>query len=154
MTPADVRDRLTHALRLDLIGPDPGEPQISEILNIAPSRWYLTGFLVPWNAPVSQKQLRPIRAVLIRSSTNIAERAAEFVRSPAFGSRATGVLGALFRRLGEAQESDILSYLLFDGEFARQLIEHGRADARAHHEELCTLFESVLSENEAARAAP
>ena len=56
MTPADVRDRLTHALHLDLIGPDPGEPQISEILNIAPSRWYLTGFLVPWNAPVSQKQ--------------------------------------------------------------------------------------------------
>jgi hypothetical protein len=56
MTPADVRDRLTHALRLDLIGPDPGEPQISEILNIAPSRWYLTGFLVPWNAPASQKQ--------------------------------------------------------------------------------------------------
>ena len=56
MTPAEVRDRLTHALRLDLIGPDPGEPQTAEILNIAPSRWYLTGFLVPWNAPVSQKQ--------------------------------------------------------------------------------------------------
>jgi hypothetical protein len=56
MTPAEVRDRLTHALRLDLIGPDPGEPQISEILAIPPSRWYLTGFLVPWNAPVSQKQ--------------------------------------------------------------------------------------------------
>jgi hypothetical protein len=56
MTSAEVRDRLTHALRLDLIGPEPGEPQISEILAIPPSRWYLTGFLVPWNAPVSQKQ--------------------------------------------------------------------------------------------------
>jgi hypothetical protein len=56
MTPADVRDRLIHALRLDLIGPDPGEPQISELLNIPPSRWYLTGFLVPWNAPAAQKQ--------------------------------------------------------------------------------------------------
>ena len=33
-----------------------GEPEIAEILDIAPSRWYLTGFLVPWNAPVSQKQ--------------------------------------------------------------------------------------------------
>jgi NTE family protein len=102
----------------------------------------------------SQRQLRPIRAVLIRTTTNIAERAAEFVRSPAFASRATGMLGALFRRLGEGRESDILSYLLFDGEFARQLIEHGRDDARANHDELCTLFESVLSENEAARAAP
>jgi hypothetical protein len=56
MTSADVRARLTHALRLDLIGPEPGEPQASEILNPAPSRWYLTGFLVPWDAPASQKR--------------------------------------------------------------------------------------------------
>lgn len=55
MTSADVRARLTHALRLDLIGPNPGEPQISETLPIPPSRWYLTGFLVPWNAPAAQK---------------------------------------------------------------------------------------------------
>src|SRR5262249_25030393 len=27
-----------------------------EILPIAPSRWYLTGFLVPWNAPAQQKR--------------------------------------------------------------------------------------------------
>lgn len=55
MTSADVRARLTHALRLDLIGPDPGEPQAWETLPIPPSRWYLTGFLVPWNAPAAQK---------------------------------------------------------------------------------------------------
>src|SRR5439155_1345492 len=53
---ADVRDLLTHALRLDLIGPEPDEPQISEILGIPPLRWYLAGFLVPWNAPAAQKQ--------------------------------------------------------------------------------------------------
>jgi hypothetical protein len=56
VTPADVRTRLTSALRLDLIGPEPGEPQVSEILNVPPSRWYLTGFLVPWSAPLRQKQ--------------------------------------------------------------------------------------------------
>ena len=56
MTSADVRSRLTHALRLDVIGPEPEEPQSSEILPIAPSRWYLTGFLVPWNAPAQQKR--------------------------------------------------------------------------------------------------
>ena len=55
MTSADVRTRLTHALRLDLIGPDPHEPQASEVLDRPPSRWYLTGFLVPWNAPANQK---------------------------------------------------------------------------------------------------
>jgi hypothetical protein len=55
-TSADVRSFLTHSLRLDLIGPEPDEPEISEVLPIAPSRWYLTGFLVPWNAPAQQKR--------------------------------------------------------------------------------------------------
>lgn len=55
MTSADVRAKLIHALRLDLIGPEQNEPQASEVLPIPPSRWYLTGFLAPWNAPVSQK---------------------------------------------------------------------------------------------------
>lgn len=55
MTSADVRARLIHALRLDLIGPEPNEPQAAEILPISPSRFYLTGFLAPWNAPAAQK---------------------------------------------------------------------------------------------------
>jgi hypothetical protein len=56
MTSADVRTRLTHALSLDLIGPEPEDPQVKEILNVPPSRWYLTGFLVPSAAPLKQKQ--------------------------------------------------------------------------------------------------
>lgn len=55
ITSADVRTYLTRTLRLDLIGPEADEPQTAEVLPIAPSRWYLTGFLVPWNAPVHQK---------------------------------------------------------------------------------------------------
>jgi hypothetical protein len=55
LTSADVRARLTHALRLDLIGPEPNEPQADEVLPIFPSRFYLTGFLAPLNAPASQK---------------------------------------------------------------------------------------------------
>lgn len=55
MTSADVRARLTHALRLDLIGPEPDELQADETLPISPSRFYLTGFLAPLNAPAAQK---------------------------------------------------------------------------------------------------
>jgi NTE family protein len=40
-------------------------------------------------------------------------------------------------------QADLLSYLLFDGEFARALIELGRADARRQHEELCRFFDEV-----------
>jgi NTE family protein len=39
---------------------------------------------------------------------------------------------------------------LFDGEFAAQLIELGRADARARHAELCALFAELTDDVQAA----
>ena len=51
MTPLDVRMRLLDALRLDLVGPHAGEvSRANEVLPTAPSRWYLNGFLVPFEA--------------------------------------------------------------------------------------------------------
>lgn len=55
MTPHDVRNKLTEALALDLIGPEPDSPHAGETLPQAPSRWYLTGFLVPIEAGETQK---------------------------------------------------------------------------------------------------
>ena len=53
---ASVRDYLTYALRLDLIGPRPEDTTLAnERIDHAPSRWYLTGFLVPSGAPESQR---------------------------------------------------------------------------------------------------
>ena len=56
---AAVRNRILDALRLDLVGPRPGEPRdeayVAEILPVAPSNWYLTGFLVPYEAPADQR---------------------------------------------------------------------------------------------------
>ena len=51
-----VRDYLTNALRLDLIGPRPKNTELrNERLAQAPSRWYLTGFLVPTDSSVEQR---------------------------------------------------------------------------------------------------
>jgi hypothetical protein len=55
MKPAEVRGQLVKALRLDLVGPDNGSVLEAEILPQAPSRWYLSGFLVPLEAGESQK---------------------------------------------------------------------------------------------------
>ena len=55
MKPADVRKRLVEALRLDLIGPANGSDLEAEVLDTAPSRWYLTGFLVPLEAAEAQR---------------------------------------------------------------------------------------------------
>ena len=55
MKPVDVRVELTEALRLDLVGPDNAHVFAGELLPEAPTRWYLTGFLVPRDAPDAQR---------------------------------------------------------------------------------------------------
>lgn len=56
---ASIRNTLVDALRLDLVGPDPDEPThaayATETLPSAPSTWYLTGFLVPFQAAESDE---------------------------------------------------------------------------------------------------
>ena len=54
---ADVRSRLRDALELDLIGPAAVYSLANERLPgwVRPSNWYLTGFLVPREAPTGQR---------------------------------------------------------------------------------------------------
>jgi hypothetical protein len=55
MTPNEVRSELVDALRLDLVGPDARLGSPDEVLPQAPSRWYLTGFIVPLDAGDDQR---------------------------------------------------------------------------------------------------
>lgn len=94
-----------------------------------------------------ERGVRPLRALLIRSSDDIGKLAAEYVRSTSFRPRAKGALGRVLLRLAEGDsrnEADLLSYLLFDGDFCRTLIELGRQDAAKMHDELCAFFQRRL----------
>lgn len=55
MNSAEVRADLVSTLRLDLVGPEPGHAHENEALSEPPSRFYLCGFLVPFDAPEQQK---------------------------------------------------------------------------------------------------
>ncbi len=55
-TSADVRAAMVRTLRRDLIGPGLDDDDLArEVLPARPSRWYLTGFLVPARAPDDQR---------------------------------------------------------------------------------------------------
>jgi NTE family protein len=86
--------------------------------------------------------LRIIEAVHIRPSVDIGALAAEFVhrdRAIINGRVARRVIQKL--AAGETEhESDFLSYLLFDGNWARELIALGRADAARKEEKLVKFF--------------
>lgn len=87
--------------------------------------------------------LRRIQAVHIRPSEDIGALAAQFVAAGRM--RVSGAIARrLIHRLAEGEsrhESDLLSYLLFDGDFADELIELGRRDAAKKEDELAALFD-------------
>jgi NTE family protein len=90
--------------------------------------------------------LKRLRIVHIRASQDIGMMAADFARSPEFAKRASGMIGKIIRRISEwegAGEADLLSYILFDGEFSARLIDLGKSDARARHAELCAFFDDL-----------
>ena len=55
MESVDVRKYLVEALKLDLVGPCGGLGTPNEVLTQSPSRWYLTGYLIPSDAPDVQR---------------------------------------------------------------------------------------------------
>ena len=140
-----------NALLLDRIDTDLARLEsINRILD-AGTHAYGPGFIASLNAQLNyppDRGMRPLRALLVRSTEDIGKMAAQFVHSPSF-ARVGGVMGRVMRALsdksGAKNESDLLSYLLFDGEFAGQLIELGRKDARARHEELCAFVDRLYT---------
>jgi NTE family protein len=59
----------------------------------------------------------------------------------------------LRRFVGHHEEADLASYLLFEGGFAEELIELGRADARASHAELVVAVGSLVESRARAKHA-
>ena len=87
-----------------------------------------------------------VHCLAIRPSEDIGRLASVHVRKGRFKGEpfvTKRVLSLL--DLGVGTEADLASYLLFDGQFCRQLIELGRADAQARKHELLAFFEEPTS---------
>ncbi len=84
---------------------------------------------------------RYVNCLAVRPSEDIGRLASEHVRKGLYRGNPL-VTKRLFSLLdfGVGNEADLASYLLFDGQFCRQLIEMGRADAQARRDELLEFF--------------
>jgi NTE family protein len=84
---------------------------------------------------------RFVHNLTVRPSEDMGRLASEHVRKGRFRGDPI-VAKRLFQMLdmGVGDEADLASYLLFDGAFCKQLIEMGRADAKARRDELLSFF--------------
>ncbi len=88
--------------------------------------------------------LHRVSSMHVAPSRDLGELAAAHVRDPSFTRRLHGAAARILCWIADgepARAGDLLSYLLFDGGFADTLIQLGRADARARHDELVAFFD-------------
>lgn len=87
--------------------------------------------------------LREIDTLEVRPSIDIAEIASRHLQRGSIAARAGSLVGPLLHRLGDigvGQASDLLSYLLFDHEFANELIRLGMHDADVRRQQIIEFF--------------
>lgn len=111
------------------------------------TRAYGEGFIDALSQPAQARGAPPYRWVncfAIRPSEDIGRLASVHVRKGRFkGDPFVTKKVLTLLDLGVGTEADLASYLMFDGEFCRQLIDMGRADARARRHEMMAFFEDT-----------
>lgn len=93
-------------------------------------------------AAAEQGSTRMVQDLLVRPSEDLGALAAAYAKSAAFETRSS-LSARVFRRLAErdpSDDADLLSYVMFDGGFGKQLLELGFEDARRRRDELVALF--------------
>jgi NTE family protein len=148
--PVYVVGKAVNALHLDRIDDDLDRLGLLNDVLAAGERAFGAGFQEALNRELlaaTGRAVAPLRTALVRPSESLGRLAADYVNGRAFRRRA-GTTASAFARLADAEaehEADLVSYLLFDGPFAQELMELGHADARAASDRIAALFGEATS---------
>lgn len=145
-SPYFLAGRVLNALWLDHVDYDYDRLHRTNEMLAAGTAAFGPEFTEQLNAALIARGAAPLRRITelrIHPSTDIGAKASEYARSDAFAPRATGMTSKFLRRFAapEWQDADLASYLLFDGGFARELVDLGYADTRAQRDELARFFD-------------
>jgi NTE family protein len=144
-SPVYVVGKAINALHLDRIDDDLDRLGLVNDLLAAGARAFGAGFQEALNRELvaaTGRAVLPLRTALVRPSESLGRLAADYVNGRAFRRR-PGTTASAFARLADVEaehEADLVSYLLFDGPFAQELMELGHSDARAAGDHLRALF--------------
>lgn len=141
--------KVLNALMLDKLEADMARIKRTNELVAAGRTLYGEDFAEKIGAEISGRNGKPyvkIDVALIQPSRNLGEVAYDVIRRTGL-RRYSSVMARWLRRTmdtgEEFQENDLASYVLWDPDYARELMDLGFNDARARHDEIAALFEPV-----------
>ena len=144
-SPAFLFGKVLNALLLDHLDTDLARMQLlNEVLSEG-ERAFGSEFLPRINEVAEQERgrgFRQVQHVVLRPSADLGVMAGRVLENMPVDKSRSPLLRLATRNIstGRSAEADLLSYLLFDGDFVSPLIELGLADARAREDELVEFF--------------
>jgi NTE family protein len=146
LNPTYLAGKVLNALLLDRVEWDVMELRATNDVLRAGCEEFGTDYVDRLNRRLGERRTTPLRIVddcFISPSADIGEIAGASLAQigPAKGmrDRLTGIVMRIAAR-GTGADKDLLSYLLFDRTFTEVLLELGRQDARAAHDDLVRIF--------------
>ncbi|MCH2171562.1 patatin-like phospholipase family protein [Myxococcota bacterium] len=145
-SPAYLFGKVLNSILLDHLETDLARMQVlNEIIDDGETAWG-KDFLPRVNDVAIAKRgqaFRRIHEIVLRPSEDLGQLAGSILRNMPEEKQRSPLLKLAARSVDDDErpaESDLLSYLLFDGEFSVSLAELGFRDAQACEEQLCEFF--------------